>query len=361
MSLRVCAVTVTYGDRFNYVSQLVDALVKEGVNKIIIVDNGSSESSRIKLEELTKRYQIIILIRSNENLGSAGGFHLGIKSALERTDCDFIWLLDDDNVPLPGALNELINYYQEKAKDHSNFVCLSSLRIPNDYHSLKRLIKKGKYEVNIETDSFLGFTFKKILKYFYKCFLLVGRKIICRKLSFRRSRKEHDNTFENTEFIQDDVRNLPVVRTTHAPYGGFFFHRSIVNIIGLPRKDYYLYADDTEWTYRISKNGGVIYILPRSLIKDLLPSWNRNQTNALLALLYAPADRLYYVVRNIIVFTEENCVRNRFIYKFNKVFFSLVIYIIMLAFDSNKAKMFRKALKDAKLKKMGKFDDLERK
>ena len=41
------------------------------------------------------------VIRPEDNLGGAGGFHLGVRAAYER-GFDRIWLMDDDVVPAPG-------------------------------------------------------------------------------------------------------------------------------------------------------------------------------------------------------------------------------------------------------------------
>ena len=43
------------------------------------------------------------VIRSEENLGGAGGFHLGVRAAYDA-GWDRIWLMDDDVVPAPDCL-----------------------------------------------------------------------------------------------------------------------------------------------------------------------------------------------------------------------------------------------------------------
>src|SRR3712207_7797869 len=43
------------------------------------------------------------LFRSEENLGGAGGFHLGVRTAYGAGH-DRIWLMDDDVVPAPTCL-----------------------------------------------------------------------------------------------------------------------------------------------------------------------------------------------------------------------------------------------------------------
>jgi cellulose synthase/poly-beta-1,6-N-acetylglucosamine synthase-like glycosyltransferase len=49
--MKVCAVIVTYGDRFHLLNQVMDTCYKEGVNNIIVVDNNSSKNSKIELKK----------------------------------------------------------------------------------------------------------------------------------------------------------------------------------------------------------------------------------------------------------------------------------------------------------------------
>ena len=47
------------------------------------------------------------MIRPEENLGGAGGFHAGVEAAYEQ-GYDRIWLMDDDVVPAPDCLDVLM-------------------------------------------------------------------------------------------------------------------------------------------------------------------------------------------------------------------------------------------------------------
>lgn len=43
--MKVYAVTVTYGNRFHLLKQVIDSALREGVSKIIVVDNNSEPES----------------------------------------------------------------------------------------------------------------------------------------------------------------------------------------------------------------------------------------------------------------------------------------------------------------------------
>jgi GT2 family glycosyltransferase len=50
----------------------------------------------------------LVIIDNQENLGFAGGCNVGIRYALTRKDCSFVWLLNNDTVVPPDALIEMV-------------------------------------------------------------------------------------------------------------------------------------------------------------------------------------------------------------------------------------------------------------
>jgi hypothetical protein len=50
----------------------------------------------------------LVLIRTGNNLGFAGGNNVGLRYALARGDAEFVWLLNNDTVIAPGALDALV-------------------------------------------------------------------------------------------------------------------------------------------------------------------------------------------------------------------------------------------------------------
>src|ERR1035437_2216086 len=97
---------------FNDTVECVNSIKKisYGNYEIIIVDN-ESENDFEKLENIYSNE--IILIRSDVNLGFAGGNNLGIKYAL-KNDADFVLLLNNDTTVDPDFLDGLIKSGIEK-------------------------------------------------------------------------------------------------------------------------------------------------------------------------------------------------------------------------------------------------------
>lgn len=50
----------------------------------------------------------LVLIQTGANLGFAGGVNVGLRYALSRTDCNFVWLLNNDTVVERHSLTHLV-------------------------------------------------------------------------------------------------------------------------------------------------------------------------------------------------------------------------------------------------------------
>jgi GT2 family glycosyltransferase len=71
---------------------------------VIVVDNGSADDSVARLERLDDDFSLVKLDR---NLGYAGGMNAGIAAARAR-GAAWVWLLNADAAPRPGALEALL-------------------------------------------------------------------------------------------------------------------------------------------------------------------------------------------------------------------------------------------------------------
>src|SRR5215471_18922130 len=102
---QVAAVVVTYNRR----DLLLEALAAVSAqtrapDTVIVVDNASSDGTAAAV---LAKFPAVRLAELTRNSGGAGGFAYGMAQAL-ASHADLIWLMDDDTVPEPRALEALL-------------------------------------------------------------------------------------------------------------------------------------------------------------------------------------------------------------------------------------------------------------
>ena len=100
----VTAVVVTY-NRAALLAECLDAIAAQTYRpiRVVVVDNASTDDTETVLSQRGD----VDTVRLAFNTGGAGGFAAGIQAALAG-GCDAVWLLDDDTIPQPDALAELV-------------------------------------------------------------------------------------------------------------------------------------------------------------------------------------------------------------------------------------------------------------
>lgn len=101
MKPRISVISVNYNG-FALTAAMIDSLRRHVTTplEIVVVDNGST---RDEAAELRERYPDIVTMRSDENLGFAGGNNLGIRAA--SGDC--LLLLNNDTEVADDTLHYL--------------------------------------------------------------------------------------------------------------------------------------------------------------------------------------------------------------------------------------------------------------
>ena len=103
-------VTVTYGRRWNYLLQSLQSAFREGIDSAVVVNNASNDAiSDLCTLEFGEKVSVISLV---SNTGSANGYNVGMKMALDK-GAQYILLLDDDNVLELRALHVMMIAYSK--------------------------------------------------------------------------------------------------------------------------------------------------------------------------------------------------------------------------------------------------------
>jgi GT2 family glycosyltransferase len=335
---RIFAVTVTYSDRYKFLHEVVAEAFANGVEKVVIVDNGSTGGSRQAIRDLEQNSDgRIALVAFSQNQGSAVGFKAGLEFALGFSECEYIWLLDDDNRPDEGALAALVNAYTElRAANPPDHLAVASLR--KDWNTFQQLVIGNTSAVFPRKSSFIGFHF-----------LSQPRKI--------RELLHLDKGAAERQQISSPIQ------VPFATYGGLFFHKSLISNVGYPDERFVLYHDDTEYTYRLTKTGGKVFLVPLSILFDLEHSWHlvTKGGSVFSRLITTNSDvRTYYSVRNQVYIDRYVWGESLLAYLINKTLF--LIFLAIFAVRYGRWKRFiliTRAVRDGELKKLGRLRDLQ--
>lgn len=101
----VIAVVVTH-ERRDLLAECLAALGAQTrpPDAVLVVDNASRDGTG---ELVRSSFPEVEYLRLDENVGGAGGFHAGLTAARER-GFEWAWLMDDDTIPAPDALERLL-------------------------------------------------------------------------------------------------------------------------------------------------------------------------------------------------------------------------------------------------------------
>ncbi|MCB1701349.1 MAG: glycosyltransferase [Halioglobus sp.] len=84
--------------------------MQDEFDHLIVINNCSTDETGDVLESFRDKFSTPFETQTlSENRGGAGGFHAGVKLAV-NLPVDWIWLSDDDAIPQPGCFSTLLKY-----------------------------------------------------------------------------------------------------------------------------------------------------------------------------------------------------------------------------------------------------------
>ncbi len=221
-SQKIVAITVTFNTS-QYVIRAIDAIEKQTrkVDNIVIVDNCSNAEEKNRIENYVCKYSNIKLISLNENTGGAGGFSRGMEYAQNSLHPDWFWLMDDDACPEENCLEELL----KGAGTEEDVGCL----IP-----LIKGMDKGQYQL---------YHYKRESRFLVRDIPAVG--------------------------ALEEIPSKVLVESSS--FVGPLIAGAAVQALGIVDGSLFIYGDDLEYIYRISR-GFKVYLIRSAVIhhRDIL-------------------------------------------------------------------------------------------
>ena len=217
---KVIAVVVTY-NRLDLLKEGVQALLAQTAPcDILIVDNASTDETPVWAESFSKTHPNVHYENTGANLGGAGGFNYGMRRGVEM-GYDYVWIMDDDAIAAPDALEELLN---------------SSLQLE-------------------KKDADCPYGFLSSVVYWTDGALCAMN---------RPRTKTHYLLLEDVEEALAKEELIPIETAT---FVSLLIPSKTILKIGLPIKEFFIWSDDVEYTVRITiRNQMPSFIVPKSKI-----------------------------------------------------------------------------------------------
>ena len=196
MNLKFAVIIVTY-NRLELLKECLECIRQQKLeaNSVVIIDNHSTDGTGEYLNSVPEiKDNKWILKTESQNIGGSGGFYDGMKLSMD-TDSDWFLLIDDDAMI---------------ASDYLKLIAESIIRHPEILAFSGTVVTDNKIVVEHR-------------RRFNKCEVVVDEK-----------------EYLNDEFEYD-----------LSSFCGAVFNRRVIETVGFPERDFFLWYDDTEYSLRI--------------------------------------------------------------------------------------------------------------
>jgi GT2 family glycosyltransferase len=203
-----CAVVVTYNRRA-LLEECLQAVSAQTAppDEIIVVDNASTDGTAAMVRE---RFPHVRLETLTANVGGAGGFHRGLELGHARGH-DWIWLMDDDTIPAPRALEALLDGVR-RAPERPAMVASQVRWTDGSLHPMN---------------------------------------------------EPHARWRETGRLVEAAAHGLVLIRSN--TFVSLLVARETVDRCGLPQAEYFVWGDDAEYTWRALRHAPG-YLVPESVV-----------------------------------------------------------------------------------------------
>ena len=207
--MKIIAVVVTY-NRLALLQRTIAALKTQTrpLDAIVVVNNGATDGTADWLEAQQGQEDF-----TQDNVGGSGGFARGIREAVQM-GADRIWCMDDDVFPRPSCLERLL----EAAATHPDAAILAPRRF-------------------------------------------MGDKIICHDFT------RYNLTNPLASMYGGKLRKCPPTAPTYVAgtaFEGPLISRQVVDTVGLPNAELFIFCDDTDYCLRTHLAGLHLLYVPQA-------------------------------------------------------------------------------------------------
>lgn len=240
---RLSVITVNYNGLHDTCALLDHLTFDHNDTEVIVVDNGSANN---EAETIAARYSNVKCVRSERNLGFAGGNNLGIRHAHGK----YLFFVNNDTEVSMDDIDRLIKRID--TSEHIGIVCPKIRFFYGDRHI-----------------QYAGFT--------------PMSRITCRN--------------RGIGYDEADIGQYDTPRETAFAHGAAMMaRRDTVNKVGLMPECYFLYYEEMDWSMMMKRNGYQIWYEPSATVYH--KESQSTGANSPLKTYYLTRNRLLFIKRN---------------------------------------------------------------
>lgn len=208
--LKIASVVVTF-NRKELVSENIVATLSQSlrVQKVIVVNNCSTDGTEEYLKDKFSGEDRVEVVSLDQNYGGAGGFHYGLKYAI-NAGYDYVFLMDDDGRPYNDQCFENL-FLSVAPSDYDKPVMINSMVIRDE-----------------------------------------------RELTFGLGK------IATTEEAYRKAEGGNIIGIIN-PFNGTLVSRRLVETIGYPNKDFFIKGDEVDYYSRAQKANAIVHTAVHSL------------------------------------------------------------------------------------------------
>ncbi len=250
VSYNTCQLTL------NCLAALYAALAQEGLAaQVCVVDNASSDDSAARI---SARYPQATLIRSDRNLGFAGGTNLGLAHLLALTPAPrHLLLLNPDTLVQPQALTRMLAFLDQ----HPPVGAVGAQLAYSD----------GSFQHG-------AFGFPTLWMAFFD-FYTLNHRLIHSRLNGRYPRR-----------LYEAGKPFPI---DHPLGAALMARREALEQVGLLDEGFFMYCEEIDWCLRAKQAGWQIYCVPQARIVHLEGQSTRQFRDEMFVALWRSRFRLF--------------------------------------------------------------------
>lgn len=235
-----CDVVVVNFNAGEILSECIGSVLSQGVSKVIVVDNASSDTSIEQLERDTRGEQRLDIVRSSHNIGFSAGCNLGLR----RSSARYILFLNPDCIVEEGAIVKLL----DTLKENHNVAAVGGLLLNPDGTE-----QPGGRRV-----------------------VPTPRRAFIRAFGLSKLGKIFPSLFSDFLLHREPIPKSPI--EVEAISGAcMLVNRSAMDEVGEWDEEYFMHCEDLDWCMRFRSAGWKILFVPQARLTHYAGSCSKSR------------------------------------------------------------------------------------